>query len=251
MSVSSVPNLAGNLGYDFSSAPGQLSTTPSFSGTSAGVGTVPQNNGIMGDGSSTLPSSMYGTGGGVGTPDTSWYQPGNGSGFNFNDFMSGGGSQLLGGLGTLFGATSGNQNNQAIASDLKGMYNNAQAQAQPSINATNNMITNPNSFFQSPLYQAQASLYGNNVMAGKNASGTSGNNIDYSQKMMGFGANQYNQNLSTLGNISNNFMNNQRGYAQDYANGSMIGNSSSGGMLGGLMSGAGGIASGLSSLGVF
>jgi len=89
------------------------------------------------------------------------------------------GGAIAGGLGALY-STAANNN---IGSSLQGMYGTAQGQAAPFNSALSQLYANPNSYFSSPLYQSQANLYGDQVMRGKNASGTASNNIDYAQKM--------------------------------------------------------------------
>ena len=167
----------------------------------------------------------------------------------------GAGSNPLGSLASLYNTYQGNQSNQQLGNNLMGMYTNAGAQAAPSVQATNNLIQNPNSYFSSPLYQSQAALYGNNVDAQKNAAGTAGNGIDYTQKMMGFAGQNYNNYLSTVGNQAQGFLGNQAKYGQDYAVGTALANQSQAGAngqytnaLANLLGGAGGNSL-LSSLG--
>ena len=97
------------------------------------------------------------------------------------------------------------------------------------------------------MYQSQAALYGNNVDAQKNAAGTAGNGIDYTQKMMGFAGQNYNNYLSTVGNQAQGFLGNQAKYGQDYAVGTALANQSQAGAngqytnaLANLLGGAGG-----------
>ena len=138
----------------------------------------------------------------------------------------GSGSNVLGSLASLYNTYQGNQANQTTGANLMDMYNNAANQAAPSVQATNNLIQNPNSYFSSPLYQSQAALYGNNVDAQKNAAGTAGNGIDYTQKMMGFAGQSYDNNLNTVGNQAQGFLGNQAKYGLDYAYGTSLQNQS-------------------------
>jgi len=148
-----------------------------------------------------------------------------------------GGGNILQGLSQLYNTYQGNQANQNIGNNLMGMYNNAGALTAPSVNATNNMISNPSSFFSSPLYQAQANLYGDQVNAGKNAAGTNGNGIDYTQKMMGFAGQQYNNTLANYNNAAQGFLGNQAKYGQDYAYGTALNNTSRAASNGGYANG--------------
>ena len=135
------------------------------------------------------------------------------------------------------------------------MYNTAGAQAAPSVNTVNNTVSTPNQFFQSPFYQSLASLYGNNVNAQKNAAGTNGNPIDYTQKMMGFGAGTYDNYLNSINGVAQGMLGNQAKYGADYAFGTALGNTSGAastqnGINGGmnLLSNAGSDISGLNSI---
>jgi len=168
---------------------------------------------------------------------------------------------LLGqnGLGGLYNTWKGNQLNQTTANNLMAMYGNAGAMAQPSVQATNQAISNPNSYFSSPLYQSQAALYGNNVDAQKNAAGTAGNGIDYTQKMMGFAGQNYDNYVNTIGGQAQGFLGNQAKYGQDYAFGQGLSALSQGAEQnnlasgisnngGSILSGLGNVASGINSL---
>ena len=169
-------------------------------------------------------------------------------GSGLQNLWNGGGSQI-------FNAVSGNNANQNIANNLMEMYNTAGAQAAPSVNTVNNTVSNPNQFFQSPFYQSLASLYGNNVNAQKNAAGTNGNPIDYTQKMMGFGAGTYDNYLNSINGVAQGMLGNQAKYGADYAFGTALGNTSGAastqnGINGGmnLLSNAGSDISGLNSI---
>ena len=166
----------------------------------------------------------------------------------------------------LYNSITGNRAQQNIANNLMGMYTNAGNIAQPSVNTVNSTVSNPNQFFQSPFYQSLASLYGNNVNAGKNAAGTNGNPIDYTQKMMGFGAQTYDNYLNSVNNVAQGFLGNQAKYGADYAFGTALGNTAnaasttnginsilgtpngSGGGTAGMIGQLGGIAGGLNNL---
>ena len=248
-------------------AQGAASTTPmgALSGYGAtGAGTAGAGGlaslgggaGVDATAGGVLPSGAgLGTGGagGAGTASTlpSWLQNAQQVGSGLNSLFGQGSP-----LGGLVNTAIGNNSNRNTASDLMGMYTNAGNIAGPSTTATNNLISNPASYFNSPMYQSLASLYGNNVNAGKNAAGTNGNTIDYTQKMMGFGAQNYLNTLGTLGGISNNYLTNQARYGQDYAYGTALGNTSSGaaagsalGSLGGILGNLGGIYNGFSNIG--
>lgn len=136
------------------------------------------------------------------------------------------GSSTIGSLASLYNTYQGNQANQQLGNNLMGMYTNAQQQAAPSVQATNNLIQNPNSYFSSPLYQSQANLYGQNVNANLNASGQAGNGIQYTKDMMGFAGQNYDNYLNTVGNQAQGFLGNQAKYGQDYAYGTALANQS-------------------------
>ncbi len=128
------------------------------------------------------------------------------------------GDLVAGGLGTLA--------NGSTASSLTGMYNNAATAAAPAVNTMNNTIQNPQSYFNSNMYQSQAALYAQGVNAQKNAAGTTGNSIDYDQKMTGFAANSYDSYLQQLTSAANVGLTNQRAYAPYNATGAAVGNQS-------------------------
>jgi hypothetical protein len=151
-------------------------------------------------------------------------------------------------LGNLFNTYSGNKANQNISNNLMNMYTGALNTQGPSVNAMNQMIQDPNSFFQSPLYQSQAALYGNGVNAAKNAAGTNGNSIDYTQKMMGFAGQQYNNTLASYTNAANATMANTGRYGQDYAYGTALGNTSNAAANGTMLGNIGSVIGGLGSL---
>jgi hypothetical protein len=155
-----------------------------------------------------------------------------GSLFNSNGGLNYG--TALQGAGTAIGALLGNNANQATAGTLQGMYTNAANQAAPSVQAVNNTIQNPNTFFNSPYYKSLSSLYGNNVNATNNAAGNNGNNVTDQQKMMAFGNQQYDSYLNTIGGQAQGFLSNQAKYAPYNATGASLGNNSQSSMYGNL-----------------
>jgi hypothetical protein len=250
------PSLSsGGFDSGYGSMMNGASDVGSFGGNSGGPATMWNTGSTMGgtmdptynvsnmtDGSGNL---LPATGSGGGT--SNWGQIGQGLG------------QLAGPLSSLYNSYSGNKANQNISSNLMGMYTNAQNLSQPSVNQVNQTIQNPNSYFSSPLYQSQANLYGNNVDAQKNASGTAGNGIDYTQKMMGFAGQNYDNYVNTIGGQAQGFLGNQAKYGQDYAFGTALGNTSGAasnasmlntglGSLGSAVSGLGSLYSGVNGL---
>jgi hypothetical protein len=151
------------------------------------------------------------------------------------------GTGITGILGSIFG----NNSNQNLSNTLQGMYAPAAQAAQGPMQQLSSTLTNPSSYFNSPMYTSMANLYGNGVQAGKNAGGTTGNNIDYTQKMMGFGANSYDNYVNSLSGGTNALMSNARGMAPYGAYGASLGHQSAGGMFGGIASGLGSLYSGL------
>jgi len=129
------------------------------------------------------------------------------------------GSLISNALPGLINGAAGYSQNRTVGNTLQDMYTQQNNLVQPYVNQLSQSYSNPNSYLQSPEYQAISNIYGDNLLRQKNMAGTGSNPTDYGVKMQQFAMQNLSNYRQGLQQTINGMQTNARGYAPYMAGG--------------------------------